>query len=235
MADRLEELRDAIGGDWPPTAELTAWAVDRIEALEGEIKAAGQKAEQTIARAVTGDGLEGRYASVPEMLADIQRKRIAELESALASAERREGEAVALLRGVQWGHNGCCPYCSSRGILGHFSHCRLAAALRKGEGKRTDPKYAIGDIVYFRAGERVAKVATQHWCNDFGWQYQLEGNPLRCGERTLYPVPKALLEAAAERDRLRAVVSELMASAEYWSEYDVPLGIMDRMRAALGT
>ena len=32
---------------------------------------------------------------------------------------------------------------------------------------------------------------------------------------------------------LLAVVEELEESAEYWSEYFVPLGIVDRMRAAL--
>ena len=32
---------------------------------------------------------------------------------------------------------------------------------------------------------------------------------------------------------LVAVVEELLESAAYWSEYDVPLGIVDRMRTAL--
>ena len=32
---------------------------------------------------------------------------------------------------------------------------------------------------------------------------------------------------------LLAVVEELLESAEYWSEYDVPLGIVDRMKAAI--
>ena len=32
---------------------------------------------------------------------------------------------------------------------------------------------------------------------------------------------------------LIAVVEELLESAAYWSEYDVPLGIVDRMRTAL--
>lgn len=32
---------------------------------------------------------------------------------------------------------------------------------------------------------------------------------------------------------LLAVVQELEESAGYWSEYDVPLGIVDRMRAAI--
>ena len=32
---------------------------------------------------------------------------------------------------------------------------------------------------------------------------------------------------------LLAVLNELAGSAEYWSEYDVPLGIVDRMKAAI--
>jgi hypothetical protein len=32
---------------------------------------------------------------------------------------------------------------------------------------------------------------------------------------------------------LLAVVEELVESADYWSEYDVPVGIVDRMKAAI--
>ena len=32
---------------------------------------------------------------------------------------------------------------------------------------------------------------------------------------------------------LLAVIQELSESAEYWSEYEVPLGIVDRIRAAI--
>ena len=39
-----------------------------------------------------------------------------------------------------------------------------------------------------------------------------------------------LIAAAPE---LLAVVKELEESADYWSEYDVPLGIVYRMRAAI--
>ena len=37
----------------------------------------------------------------------------------------------------------------------------------------------------------------------------------------------------AERDALLAVAKELQESAAYWSEYDVPLGIVDRLNAAI--
>ena len=36
-----------------------------------------------------------------------------------------------------------------------------------------------------------------------------------------------------EIGRLRAVLTELDESSEYWSEYDVPLGIVDRIKAVL--
>jgi len=37
----------------------------------------------------------------------------------------------------------------------------------------------------------------------------------------------------AERDAAVAVLIELRDSAVYWSEYDVPLGIVDRINAAI--
>ena len=40
----------------------------------------------------------------------------------------------------------------------------------------------------------------------------------------------ALIQAAHQ---LREVLSELEESSDYWSEYDVPLGIVDRIKAAL--
>ena len=65
----------------------------------------------------------------------------------------------------------------------------------------------------------------------------IEGSGMRLG---LFPdgVPT---EENAEADArliaaspdLLAVVQELEESAAYWSEYDVPLGIVDRMRAAI--
>lgn len=37
----------------------------------------------------------------------------------------------------------------------------------------------------------------------------------------------------AERDALLTVAKELQESAAYWSEYDVPLGIADRLNAVI--
>ena len=36
-----------------------------------------------------------------------------------------------------------------------------------------------------------------------------------------------------QRDELLSICAELQESAEYWSEYDVPLGIVDRLKAAI--
>jgi len=37
----------------------------------------------------------------------------------------------------------------------------------------------------------------------------------------------------AERDELLAVLKELQESAAYWSEYEVPIGIVDRINVAI--
>lgn len=73
-------------------------------------------------------------------------------------------------------------------------------------------------------------------CNDYGddrGYYAISQNPeIQIHE----PIPgdrvaDAHLIAAAPD--LLAVCKELEASASYWSEYDVPLGIVDRLKAAI--
>ena len=39
----------------------------------------------------------------------------------------------------------------------------------------------------------------------------------------------------AERDALAALVSDLDESSSYWSEYEVPLGIVERIKEAAKT
>jgi len=36
-------------------------------------------------------------------------------------------------------------------------------------------------------------------------------------------------------DKLLAVCQELEESASYWSEYDVPIGIVDKLKAAIAS
>jgi hypothetical protein len=36
-------------------------------------------------------------------------------------------------------------------------------------------------------------------------------------------------------DKLLAVCQELEESADYWSEYDVPIGIVDKLKAAIAS
>ena len=38
-----------------------------------------------------------------------------------------------------------------------------------------------------------------------------------------------------QRDELLSICEELRESAEYWSEYDVPLGIVERLTAAIAS
>jgi len=44
---------------------------------------------------------------------------------------------------------------------------------------------------------------------------------------------KAYETARDQRDELLSVLKELQESASYWSEYDVPLGIVDRINNAI--
>jgi len=62
------------------------------------------------------------------------------------------------------------------------------------------------------------------WNDDGNVCYELEGIKKGCASDS------RLIAAAPD---LLAVIQELSESAEYWSEYDVPLGIVDRIRAAI--
>ena len=60
--------------------------------------------------------------------------------------------------------------------------------------------------------------------------YIAEANPA-----TLLSLLDRLKSAEAERDALAALVSDLDESSSYWSEYDVPLGIVERIKEAAKT
>lgn len=47
------------------------------------------------------------------------------------------------------------------------------------------------------------------------------------------PLVKSMVSLTAAAPDLYAVVAELEESCEYWGEYDVPLGIADRIKATL--
>ncbi len=53
------------------------------------------------------------------------------------------------------------------------------------------------------------------------------------GDFTGSPAMPHILRRLRQRDELLAVCQELEQSASYWSEYDVPLGIVDRIKSAI--
>lgn len=55
---------------------------------------------------------------------------------------------------------------------------------------------------------------------------------LQCSQQ-LHRAKTRAAQLQAERDALLTVAKELQESAAYWSEYDVPLGIVDRLNAAI--
>lgn len=69
-------------------------------------------------------------------------------------------------------------------------------------------------------------------CSEEDTDYFLVENGCHCGfvVRTHHEDDARLISAAPD---LLAVVEELIESASYWSEYDVPVGIVDRMKAAV--
>jgi hypothetical protein len=103
-------------------------AVARIEALEGDCK----NKDDVI------DRLNARLAAA-ERRAETERQWAEKRDADFASAVRREGEAVTLLRELEWALKGklggYCPVCEFHKDHGHAPDCRLAAALGKGEGK----------------------------------------------------------------------------------------------------
>lgn len=59
-----------------------------------------------------------------------------------------------------------------------------------------------------------------------------QSGPMIAREVSL-PDAELIVRAVNAHDDLLAVCRELLDSAEYWSDYDVPLGIVDRLRAAV--
>ena len=66
-------------------------------------------------------------------------------------------------------------------------------------------------------------------CNFGASRFEVQGDGRQVA--VINTIDDARLIAAAPD--LLAVVQELEESAAYWSEYEVPLGIVDRMRAAI--
>lgn len=59
-------------------------------------------------------------------------------------------------------------------------------------------------------------------------------NELMAEYRNLAATKNAeLIEVKAKSERRLEVLKELLDSTEYWNEYDVPLGIVDRIKEAV--
>ena len=73
--------------------------------------------------------------------------------------------------------------------------------------------------------------------NDFETWWHREGSapplPGEDGEEHCKRMCKIAWSNGA--DKLLDVCQELEESADYWSEYDVPLGIVDRLKAAIAS
>ena len=76
------------------------------------------------------------------------------------------------------------------------------------------------------AGDKPIAAADIGWYGD-----DVESYPLTANARLIADAPKLL----AERDRLFEVLKEVQECSAYWSEYYVPIGIHDRIQAAIAS
>ena len=53
------------------------------------------------------------------------------------------------------------------------------------------------------------------------------------GDKLIYQMLVEHLQVLEHNERLLSVCEELLESADYWSEYDVPIGIVDKLRDAV--
>jgi hypothetical protein len=85
--------------------------------------------------------------------------------------------------------------------------------------------------IYFRANSEANSYSLINQADD-KWLLALLVN----GEHTIARQAEILEEMQRRwnsHDDMVAVLRELAESASYWSEYDVPLGIVDRINAAI--
>ena len=57
--------------------------------------------------------------------------------------------------------------------------------------------------------------------------------PMKNSDSALMILDDKIQKLQADNKRYKDLIKELLESAEYWSEYDVPIGIVDRMREAV--
>ena len=73
--------------------------------------------------------------------------------------------------------------------------------------------------------------------NDFETWWYREGSAFRPVDEDVEEFAKRMCKIAWSNgaDKLLAVCQELEESADYWSEYDVPIGIVDKLKAAIAS
>jgi hypothetical protein len=73
--------------------------------------------------------------------------------------------------------------------------------------------------------------------NDFETWWYHEGSAFRPVDEDVEEFTERMCKIAWSNgaDKLLAVCQELEESASYWSEYDVPIGIVDKLKAAIAS
>lgn len=105
---------------------------------------------------------------------------------------------------------------------------------------REDNGYGAGNVdvcsVYMRTVEGRSEanarriVACVNACAGISTENLVQNRPIWDG---LHRLNERIRLAEQHRDKLLAICEELSESAAYWSEYDVPIGIVDRLNAAI--
>lgn len=107
-----------------------------------------------------------------------------------------------------------------------------------------EPEFEPGGAVFTE--EAIANVSGMHWdakanarrivaavnaCKYYTTEELEEVGEHLSG--VLVDTRKRCAELVSERDELLAIIKDLQESASYWSEYDVPIGIAERINAAV--
>ena len=83
-------------------------------------------------------------------------------------------------------------------------------------------------------GELMHTPGPWEWTGETGWgQWELKPDVIAGTREGLVSISDADAKLIAAAPELLGVLMELKECASYWSEYDVPLGIVDRINDAI--